>query len=247
MNKPNKPDVRRVAGRVSFSPFRIIAYFLHATGLERFYKPRFMRHTSLMDLTDEVAARLPKSCYSLTGAKMDPMNLVFVGRDADVKLAFRRAGWHRANPATPFHILYGVLTLLARRPYHTGPFTPLFVNIGLQDLAYQQVTKEGSFKRRHHVRIWRTGMILPGEKRVWVAAASFDTRIKIQATPPFVHHAIDPNLDHERSFVVRALEAQGGIYLRGVQMNDPVLASKTATNGYGAEYFTDGQAAVVEL
>ncbi len=247
MRTPNQPQMKRIARRVSFSPLRIVAYILHATGLETIYKPRFMRHTALMDFTDEEAARLPRNCYSVTGAKMDPMNLVFIGRDADIKHTFRRAGWHRANPGTPFHLLYGALSVLARRPYRTGPFTPLFVNIGLQDLAYQQVTKAGSFKRRHHVRIWRTGMLLPGDKRVWVAAASFDTRLKVQLSPPFIHHAIDPNLDRERTFVVNSLEEQGALRLKSVWMNDSVLASETATNGYGAEYFTDGRAVVVEV
>ena len=90
-------------------------------------------------------------------------------------------------------------------------------------------------------------MILPGEKRVWVGAASFDTNIKFQLTPPFVHHAIDPNLDKERSFVVNSLEQQGARRIKSVRMNNSVLASQMATNGYGAKYFTDGRAVVVEL
>lgn len=247
MKTPSQPAVKHIARRVSFSPFRIVAYILHATGLERFYKPRFMRSTSLSVLTDELAERLPRNCYSVTGAKMDPMNLVFVGREHDLKRSFRRAGWHRANPASPFHLLYGAITLLARRPYRTGPFTPLFVNIGLQDLAYQRVEKNGSFKRRHHIRIWRTGLMMPGDRRVWVAAASFDTRIKIQVTPPFIHHAIDPDLDAERQYIVDCLEKSGGHPVRSVVMNEPVAPNDNQTNGYGAAYFTDGRAMIVEV
>ena len=243
----SRPSARQIAGRVSFSPFRIVAYILHATGLEYIYKPRFMRHTSVMDFNDEVVNRLPKHCFSLSGAKMDPMNVIFVGSDADIRRTFRKAGWHRANPASPLHLLYTLFTTIAKRPYRTGPFTPLFVNIGLQDLAYQKTLRDGTQRRRHHIRIWRTGLVLPGERRVWVAAGSFDTSLKVQVTPPFIHHAIDPNLDTERAYIVRELEKRGALYLKTVAMTEPVLASRMRSNGYGARYFTDGRAVVVEV
>jgi hypothetical protein len=238
---------RRFLGRLTVSPFRLLAYVLHATGLERFYKPRFTRHSALLDLSDDVVAKLPKHCFSITGVQMDPMNLIFVGTELELKLAFRAAGWHRANPASPFHLLYGLLTALLRRPYRTGPFTPLYVNIALQDLAYQKTTLDGNFRQRHHLRIWRTGIILPSKKRVWVGAASFDTSLKIQLTPPFIHHAIDPNLDKEREHVVRSLQGQGVIRLKSVGLNPPVLASRPRSNAYGARYYSDGRAVVLEV
>jgi hypothetical protein len=172
-----KQATKRLATRISFSPFRLVAYLLHATGLERIYKPRFIRETALLEITDELVGKLPKYCYSVTGAQMDPMNLIILGDEASVKRRFKAAGWHRANPASPVHMFYSLLTVITRREYKTGPFTPLFVNIALQDLAYQQVTGKGSFNERHHLRMWRTGLVLPGKQPVWVGSASFDTAV----------------------------------------------------------------------
>jgi hypothetical protein len=200
-----------------------------------------------LDLTDDVIAKLPQHCFSITGVQMDPMNLIFVGTELDIKIAFRAAGWHRANPASPLHLLYGLMTALLKRPYRTGPFTPLYVNIALQDLAYQQTTRDGNFRQRHHLRIWRTGIILPSKKRIWVGAASFDTSLKIQPTPPFIHHAIDPNLDRERDRVASSLQDHGVLRLKSVPLNPPVLASQPHSNGYGAKYYTDGRAVVLEV
>lgn len=231
--------------RLSASPFRVLAYILHATYLERVYKPRLQRQRALEDFTDEVIAKLPRHSLSVTGARMDPMNLIFIAEESQLKLAFRAAGWHRASPASPIHLVYGLLTAATGRSYPTGPFTPLFVSIGLQDFAFQQPTTQNSFRERHHIRIWRTGIVLPGNKRIWVGAASFDVQLKVQFRPPFIHHAIDPDIDGERDFIVHSLEEAGAYHLKNVTFSEPVPVANPRANAYGARYNTDGQAAVV--
>jgi hypothetical protein len=238
---------KRVLTRLSASPFRFIAFVLHATGLERIYKPRFTRYSALLDLTDDVIAKLPKHSHSITGARMDLMNLIFVGNEIDIKLAFKAAGWHGAHPASPLHILYGVLAALFHHSYESGPFTPHYVNIGLQDMSFQQLTIQQSFSQRHHLRIYRTGIKLPGDKRVWVGAACYDLKLKVQLLPPFVHHATDPDLDKEREYVVKSLETVGVARLKSVPLNKPALPAKPYRNAHRALYYTDGRAIVVQL
>ena len=238
---------KRAAVRVSALPFRIFAYILHATGLERVFKPRLLRNSVYLNLTDAVVASLPKYSQSISGANMDPMNLIIVGTAPNVRRLFKIAGWNRANPASPIHLLYGLFSALTKRKYESGPFTPFFVRLALQDLAYQQATKKGSFDQRHHLRLWRTGVTLPGNKSVWVGGASFDVSLLIQPTPPFIHHKIDPNIDRERDYVVRTLTDRGAIRLKSVRLTPTVLASRPVKNGYGQDYFTDGRAVVVEV
>ncbi len=238
---------RRLLIRLSVSPFRLVAYLLHATGLDHIYKPRFARHVALLELTDELVDKLPKYCYSMTGGQADPINHIFVARELDLKLAFKTAGWYHANPASPLHLLYALMTILIKRPYHSGPFTPLYVNIALQDLAYQRFTKKNNFRQRHHLRIWRTGITLSDNKRVWVAASSYDKTIKLVWRFPFLMHKIDANIDKERDFVVRTLENVGAAKLKTVHLIPAAPASAPATNVFGCKYFTDGRAAVVEL
>jgi hypothetical protein len=238
---------RRLASRLSASPFRLVAFVLHATGLERFYKPRFTRYSALMELTDQVVARLPKYCYTVSGAQNDPMNLIFVAGEADLKATFKEAGWYRANPASPIHVAYGLIMALMKRSYNTGPFAPLYVNIALQDLAYQQSTITKSFRQRHHLRVWRTGIVLPGGKRVWVGSASLESGMRWTFAVPFWSHQLDPNIDAERSHVALTLQNQGASRIKTVSMTEAVMASKPRRNAFGSHYFTDGQAVVVEL
>jgi hypothetical protein len=238
---------KRLLTRLSVSPFRVIAFILHATGLERIYKPRFTRYSALLDLTDDVIARLPKHSMSMTGARMDLMNLIFVGSEVDIKLAFKAAGWHGAHPTSPLHMLYALFSTIFHRTYHSGPFTPHYINIGLQDMSFQQLTRSKSFSQRHHLRIFRTGITLPGHKRVWVGSACYDQRLKVQVLPPFIHHATDADLDKEREYVVKSLESVGVARLKTVQMNEARDPERPYQNGHGARYYTDGQAEVVQV
>lgn len=247
MTHPRFLSVRRKGARIGIVPFRIFAYILHATGLERFYKPRYIRHTALFELTDDVIATLPKYCHTISGGQGDPMNLIFVADEKRLKRAFRRAGWRRANPASPIHVIYGFFMALLKRSYEQGPFAPLYVNIALQDLAYQKPTKSRQFGERHHLRIWRTGIVLSGNQTVWIAAAGLEDGMRFGRSIPFWTHSLDPNIDEERSFVVESLEDVGARLLKKVAMSASVLASSPARNAHSSEYFTDGQAALVEL
>ena len=239
--------LRRTGERIGIVPLRVVAYLLHATGMEKIYKPRFIRHSTLIDLTDDVVKQLPSFSQSMTGGIMDPINLIFIGKERDIKRAFKRSGWHGAHPANPILLIFGALTGATKRTYRQGPFSPHFVNIGLQDMGFQKLARKQNFSERHHIRIWKSGIVLPGEKRLWIAAASFDTKLKVQFAPPFIHHEIDPNLDAERDMIVRTLSDVGAFRLKSVSMNKPVYASEQIENASGGKYFTDGRAVVVEL
>jgi hypothetical protein len=240
-------SARQKGERIGIVPFRVLAYLLHATGLERFYKPRYIRHSALFELTDEVVAKLPKYCHTISGVQGDPMNLIFVAEEASLKKTFKRAGWKRGNPASPIHVMYGAIMVLLKRPYEQGPFAPLYVNIALQDLAYQKGTKSRHYGERHHLRIWRTGIVLSDNKRVWIAAAGFEDGMRFSTAIPFWTHRLDPNIDKERAFIVKSLENVGARYLKSVDMTPAVYASSPVTNAHSSVYFTDGKASVVEL
>jgi hypothetical protein len=203
--------------------------------------------SALFELTDEIIASLPHHSQSMIGAKQDPINLILIGDEKKIKRTFRKAGWHSAHPANPLFMIFAALSGATKRKYSQGPFTPHFVNIGLQDMGFQKLTKKQNFSQRHHIRIWKSGVVLQNDQRVWIAAASYDTHMKVQLTPPFIHHAIDPNLDAERDMITSELEDNGARRLKSVHMQDPILASQMLENASGAKYFTDGRAVLVEL
>jgi hypothetical protein len=239
--------VRRLAVGLSVSPFRAASLALHATGLDHIYKPSLPRHAAFFDVDDALVAKLPKYDSSLTGGKIDPMNLIFVGQKAAVKAAFKAAGWHGADPSSPFHLLFAGLTVAFGKGYSRGALTPHFVNLGTQDMSFQQLTKKNSFSQRHHLRVWRTGIMLSDDKPVWIAAATYDTNLKIQFRPPFIHHRIDANIDKERDYVVRSLLGVGAVRIKSVVMTEKVSRNDKKTHAHGNDYYTDGHAAVVEV
>jgi hypothetical protein len=240
-------DLRQLLTRLSVAPLRMIAFALHATGLERIYKPRFARHQALIYLTDEVVAKLPKYCQTITGAKGDPINLIVVGREEDIRDKFRRSKWHRANPASPLHVMYGLYKALFKKSYQTGPFAPLYVNIGLQDLAFQHSERHHNFRQRHHLRLWRTGTVLPDGKRVWVGAAGRENGMRMALALPFWTHALDPDIDREREYVVRSVQRSGATRLKVVDMIKPIPAATPHKTVFGSQYYTDGRAVVIEF
>lgn len=239
--------MRRLVSRTVLAPFRFIAYLLHATGLEKVYKPRFVRYAALLELDEAVLQRLPRYCHSMTGAEVDPINLIFVATDMELKQMFKDAKWNRAHPTSPLHLLYSLVMVFMKRAYPSAPFSPLYVSTALQDMSFQQATRANNIHRRHHIRIWRTRFKLSDGRSVWVAAASYDSKIKVMWRPPFMIHGQDPNFDKERDYVVRSLEAKGAVKLKLVPMTEPAPATAPRSNAFGAKYFTDGQAVVVQL
>ncbi len=177
---------------------------------------------------------------------MDPINLLFVGTESGIKRAFEKAGWNGAHPSTPIHGGLGLASSLFNRTYRQGPFMPLFISIGLQDLAFQKVMRK-SAGQRHHVRIWRTRHTLPDNNRLWVAAATYEKSFKLSKRPPFVFHHKEPNLDFERDYIATQLTDQGHLGVGEYQLNDPIKRSNPRRDPNGDPYYTDGSAKVIEI
>jgi hypothetical protein len=54
--------------------------------------------------------QLPVYSETLTGARMEPINFIYLGTQDKIEDTFNRAGWFKADPSTPGN------TLKARRP-----------------------------------------------------------------------------------------------------------------------------------
>lgn len=234
-------------GFAALTSLRLISTVLHMTTLEKLYKPRDFRKTSHLKLDPEILDKLPRYSQAVTGQRMDPINLIFVGTENGLRHAFEKAGWSTANPASPIHMALATISTLFSRTHKTGPFTPHFVGFGLQDMSFQKLTAKKSFSQRHHVRLWRTTKSLPDNSHVWIAAASYDTSLRFGLLPPFIHHHIDPDMDDERDYIALDLIHNGALMAGDHQMIDPIGPSHPSKNATGARYFTDGKAKIIEI
>lgn len=225
---------------------RLVSYVLHMTTLDKIYKPRDFRKTSHLEISQNILDQLPRYCQTLGGRKMDPINLLFVGTEAGLRRAFEKAGWRGAHPHSPILAPLSMIPGLLKRRYPNAPFSPLYINVGLQDLSFQKVLKTG-YGNRHHLRIWRTRHHLPNGDRIWVCAATHEQGYRMGVMPPFFFHHKDPNLDFERDYITGELLEQGNQLVGSYEWNRPISKKHPKKDPHRDPYFTDGKANAIVI
>lgn len=183
--------------------------------------------------------QLPVYSETLTGARMEPINFIYLGDQAQIEQTFNRAGWFKADPSTPGNTLQAILVAVRNEQYLTAPVTPSYLNSEPETVAFEKPTDANTLVQRHHTRLWKTTFILDGQP-VWVATASFDKGIGIGTKSGLPTHHIDPNVDAERTFILQSLNITGPRFVR-------VVDAQLGHNATGDGFFTDGQAAVINL
>jgi membrane-associated phospholipid phosphatase len=183
--------------------------------------------------------QLPVYSETLTGARMEPINFIYLGDQAQIEEAFVRAGWFKADPSTPGNTLRAILVALRNEEYLTAPVTPSYLNSEPETVAFEKPTDTNTLVQRHHTRLWKTDFTLDSQP-VWVATASFDKGIGIGTRSGLPTHHIDPNVDAERTFILQSLNITTPRFVR-------VVDAQLGHNATGDGFFTDGQAAVIDL
>lgn len=185
--------------------------------------------------------RLPRFSTRMTGVAQAPVSLVFLGSGAELLEAFTAAGWHAAERITPRTAFRAVVRGALDRPYPCAPVLPCFLDGRLHDVAFQTTDPGGSSRRRHHARWWLTGFTCAG-RQVWVATASYDAGVGVGRMLPVPIHHIDPDIDKERDYIGRSLEASGLVRVtQELRITEPMMGRNAA----GDRFFTRGLALVL--
>lgn len=192
------------------------------------------------DPTRAQLSELPLFSEKLDGSPQEPVGLIFVGTEAELRSAFSSAGWSVAEKPSAATLLRAVVAASGNRPYPTAPVTPTFLGGAVQDLAFEKPEGSATVRRRHHTRWWRTRYRV-GEAEVWVATASFDSRLEIGSAIPLPTHHIDPDIDAEQRYIVSDLTAAGLRAARTLRVTDPM----TGTDAQGDAFFTEGRATLL--
>ena len=191
--------------------------------------------------TTAEVAQLPRYSETLDGSPQNPIGLVFVGSETQLMGAYRTAGWSVADKVGLAALVRTVVAASANQPYATAPVTPTFMGGRVQDVAFEKPEGQATVRRRHHVRWWMTDLTWQG-RPVWVATASFDSRLEIGSAIPLPTHHIDPDIDAEQAFEVRDLAATG---LVRVATRVRVAPPSTGTDAQGDAWFTQGMATLL--
>ena len=168
--------------------------------------------------------------FTITGDGMpgDPVNLVLIGTEAELRAAFQKAGWYTADPLGATSSWRMARSFAMNAPYPTAPFSSLYLFGRRQDVGFQEPI-DNSPRKRHHVRFWALGLARSeddvatagfwlntdkpptGEPVLWVGAATRDTGISLTWITFQVTHATDDDTSHERDYVVGILRLGGAI------------------------------------
>ncbi|MDZ4062351.1 MAG: LssY C-terminal domain-containing protein [Brevundimonas sp.] len=187
---------------------------------------------------DAAAIRqLPIYSETLTGARMEPINFIYLGSQQQIEELFKRAGWYKADPSTLGNTLRSILVAVRNEQYLTAPVTPSYLDARPETVAFEKPTDANTLVQRHHTRIWRTNFTIGGQP-VWVATASFDRGIGIGTKSGLPTHHIDPNIDAERAYILQSLKVAQPHLVH-------VVDAQQGHNATGDGFFTDGQAAVL--
>ena len=190
-----------------------------------------------------VETQIPRHTEDLFGHQQEPINLIFVGTRAQLEETFAAAGWVQAQPFGLSSVAQGIGAALTERPLADGPGLPSFWDDEPETMAFS-FPVGASFAQRHHIRLWRTDYLTTDGRAVWVATASFDRGFELARTTFLPTHAIAPDIDTERTFVVSSLARTRHI------ANAASIRLIPPEHGYnvaGDPYYTDGEAVILLL
>ena len=185
---------------------------------------------------------IPRRTTTTKLVEADMVNVVFLGSQQQVQAAFRAAGWHNSDPVSKHSVMQNFYALLNNSGYAQQPMKTFLMDGKAQDMNWQKGLN--SYGRRDHLRIWQW---VPegGTEAVWISSSTHDTGAVLSVKyKGFVHH-IAPDIDDERSKVIRDLNFAGCV--QSVSYIERPGVATITQNATGDLIRTDGAVAVVQL
>ncbi|MGH9470243.1 MAG: LssY C-terminal domain-containing protein [Terriglobia bacterium] len=188
-----------------------------------------------------VLANAPQRSSTQKGAPGDPLNLVLIGSESQIRAAFEKAGWDIPAARQRNAIAKTVQAVIQGVGDNAAPISNLYLYRRPQDLAFEKVLN--TFAMRHHLRLWKAPLQTPDGRQIWLGAAVHDTGYDIH--PGVASHATDPHLDEERAKVGADLISVGSV--EAGQLVTPPHPLSTGYTGTGGAWDTDGKLLVLDL
>ena len=158
-----------------------------------------------MELESETRS-LPTRTTTQALVEADVVNLAFVGSREEIEAAFHEAGWVNSDTFTRHSFMLDFYAFLNNSGYAQAPMRPFLLDGKPEDMNWQKSLN--SYARRDHLRMWQWPDS-SGSHTVWLSASTHDKGAALSLKHhEFVHH-IEPDIDEERSKVIRDLSAAG--------------------------------------
>ena len=198
-------------------------------------------------ITPETFAKIPRRVSdspSGEGHPGDMVNFALMGTHEQVEAAFKAAGWTQVDKNVEEALLNGLLKTLNKESYTEMPMSTLYLFGRPQDFSFARADPLMVAAERHHLRLWKTNMMIDG-KPLWVGSATHDIGFEKDERNDKVTHKIDPEIDKERDYLLQSFDAAGAFSSAAyVTPTNPMLEAKTATGG---SFHSDGRIVVMDL
>ena len=184
---------------------------------------------------------------TVDGLLSDPVNLAFIGNEAQIHKAMLDSGWCLADKITANSIVRTVIATIFHKSYVRAPVSPGYLFNQKQAFTYQQNIKGKPFAR-HHVRFFKVpeGWLMPGGYKVdWLAAGTYDRSIGFSYYTLQITHRIDSDTDIERDHIIGTLKSS--VKLKNVNIIKNYFSAYHHRNGGGDSISTDGALPTIEL
>lgn len=168
----------------------------------------------------------------------DQFNVILQGTEAQVREAFRAAGWAPEGSRSLANLMKGSAAVVFDKRDRSVAFSPEYYEGRAQDLGFQRVGL--SARERHHVRLWQ----LDAHPGTWVGAANEDVGLKVALDRLSATHRMDPDIDRERDILAGDLEAGGCARFLGLVALPGAVTSGRNTSAQ--EFSTDGRSAILK-
>ena len=195
-------------------------------------------------VSPETFESIPRRGGDLAGNPGDMVNYALVGTEAQVKAAFKAAGWVEVDKNVQDAVLHGILSTLSHEAYTEMPMSTLYLFGRAQDLSYARGDPLKVAAERHHLRVWRSTVSVGG-RALWVGSCTHDIGFEKDQRNGNVTHKIDPKVDDERDYLLQSFDSTGAFTSAAyVTPESPMLTARTATGG---SFYSDGRILVMVL
>src|SRR5271166_581629 len=194
-----------------------------------------------LDVEREISS-LPQRSTTTAMTDADVVNLVFLGSREEVAAAFQEAGWSTSDAFSKRTFVRTFYAFLNNSSYDQAPMKTLLLDGKPPDMSWQKSLN--SYNSRDHLRLWQWSDA-PNLQAVWLSSSTHDTRATISVKHLEFVHRIAPDIDDERSTVIRDLELAGCV--SSVRLLPRPGMSTLTQNANGNTVRTDGELAVVQL
>lgn len=140
----------------------------------------------------------------------DPLNVAFVGTQAQLEHGMNAAKWYPAAALGLRSDLKIAADTVLSRPDDEAPVSNLFLFGRKEDLAFEQPVGDNP-RHRHHVRLWKTGEKTADGSPKWIGSAVYDERVGLSRTTGQITHVTAPDVDAERDYLFACLEKTGDL------------------------------------